>query len=59
MEIEKLLEDLKNLRENKTEFFKLVFGKQNIEVKKIIEEIDFLQKVVKSDTLRKKLLYKS
>lgn len=56
MEIEKLLEDLKNLRENKTEFFKLVFGKQNIEVEKIIEEIDFLQKVVKSDTLSKKLL---
>jgi len=47
---------LKNLRENKTEFFKLVFGKQKIEVEKIIEEIDFLQKVVKSDTLYKKLL---
>lgn len=56
MEIEKLLEDLKNLRENKTEFFKLVFGKHNIEAEKIIEEIYFLQKVVKSDTLPKKLL---
>jgi len=56
MEIEKLLEDLKNLQENKTEFFKLVFGKQNIKVEKLIEEIDFLQKVVKNDTLCKKLL---
>ncbi len=41
MEIEKLLEDLKNLRENKTEFFKLVFGKQNIEVKKLIQEVNY------------------
>ena len=59
MEIEKLLEDLKNLQENKTEFFKLVFGKQNIEVEKVIQEIDFLQKVVKNDTLCKKLLQES
>ena len=59
MEIEKLLEDLKNLRENKTEFFKLVFGKQNIEVEKLIQEIDFLQKVPKNDTLCKKLLQES
>lgn len=56
MEIEKLFEDLKNLQENKTEFFKLVFGKQNIKVEKLIEEIDFLQKVPKNDTLCKKLL---
>ena len=56
MEIEKLFEDLKNLQENKTEFFKLVFGKQNIEVEKLIQEIDFLQKVPKNDTLCKKLL---
>lgn len=52
MEIEKLLEDLENLQKNRTEFFKLVFGKQNIEVEKLIQEIDFLQKVVKNDTLR-------
>lgn len=56
MEIEKLLEDLENLQKNRTEFFKLVFGKQNIEVEKLIQEIDFLQKVVKNDTFRKKLL---
>ena len=59
MEIEKLFEDLKNLQENKTEFFKLVFGKQNIKVEKLIEEIDFLQKVPKNDTLCKKLLQDS
>jgi hypothetical protein len=52
MEIKKLLEDLENLQKNRTEFFKLVFGKQNIEVEKLIQEIDFLQKVVKNDTLR-------
>ena len=56
MEIEKLHEDLENLQKNRTEFFKLVFGKQNIEVEKLIQEIDFLQKVPKNDTLCKKLL---
>jgi hypothetical protein len=34
MEIEKLLEDLKNLRENKTDFFKLVLENKILRLKK-------------------------
>jgi len=56
MEIEKLITDLNNLQKNKVQFFKLVFGKENIDVGKLMDEIDFLRKVSESTTLRKKLL---
>ena len=56
MEIEKLITDLNNLQKNKVQFFKLVFGKENIDVGKLMDEIDFLRKVPEFGTLRKKLL---
>jgi hypothetical protein len=56
MEIEKLITDLNNLQKNKVQFFKLVFGKENIDVGKLMDEIDFLRKVSESTTLHKKLL---
>jgi len=56
MEIEKLITDLNNLQKNKVQFFKLVFGKENIDVEKLMDEIDFLRKVSESTTLHKKLL---